>query len=75
LLAQSRGAGWCALVDGSRLHINSNGIWRDEAQQCLTCNVYYTVDFLQKEFPNATIRLPANGEMQHCCLIRNGEAS
>ncbi|HUS09289.1 MAG TPA: class I SAM-dependent methyltransferase [Pyrinomonadaceae bacterium] len=70
LLARSRDADWCALVGGSMLHINRNGSWRDEARQCLTYNVFYTIDFLQKEFPNATIRPPVNGEMQHCCLIR-----
>jgi SAM-dependent methyltransferase len=75
LLAQSSGSEWCALVDGSRLHVNNNGIWHDEVQQCLSYNVYYTVDFLQKEFPDATILPPANGEMQHCCLIRAGGPS
>jgi len=70
LLAQSQGADWCALVDGNRLHVNSNGIWHDEARQCLTYNVFYTAEFLQKEFPNGKILPPANREMQHCCLIR-----
>lgn len=70
LLEKSRGAAWCVLVDGSELHINSNGTWSNEAQSCLTYSVYYTAEFLQREFPYATIRLPVNGEMQHCCLIR-----
>ncbi|HKP73841.1 MAG TPA: class I SAM-dependent methyltransferase [Pyrinomonadaceae bacterium] len=70
LLAQSRGADWCALVDGAELHVNSNGVWHDEAQTCLTYHVYHTVEFLRREFPHACIRPPANGEMQHCCLIR-----
>lgn len=70
LLEKSRGAAWCALVDGSELHVNSNGTWSNEAQSCLTYSVYYTVEFLQSEFPCATIRPPVNGEMQHCCLIR-----
>lgn len=70
LLEQSRGAAWCALVDGTELYVNGNGVWRNEAQICMTYNVYYTVEFLQREFPLAAIRPPVNGEMQHCCIIR-----
>jgi SAM-dependent methyltransferase len=70
LLEQSRGADWCALVNGRELHVNSNGVWRDEAETCLTYNVYYWVGFMRREFPHATILPPVNGEMQHCCLIR-----
>jgi 2-polyprenyl-3-methyl-5-hydroxy-6-metoxy-1,4-benzoquinol methylase len=70
LLEQSRGAAWCALVDGTELFVNGNGVWGDEAETCMTYNVYYTVEFLRREFPGATIRLPVNGEMQHCCIIR-----
>jgi hypothetical protein len=70
LLEQSLGASWCALVDGTDLYINSNGVWGKEAQACMTYNVYYTVEFLQREFPRALIRPPVNNEMQHCCIIR-----
>jgi hypothetical protein len=70
LLEQSRGAAWCALVDGSQLFVNSNGVWGNEGQSCITYDVYYTVEFLQREFPRATIHPPVNGEMQHCCIIR-----
>ena len=70
LLEQSTGAAWCALVDGSELYVNSNGNWRNEAQTCRTYNVFYTVDFLRREFPQAAIRPPVNGEMHHCCIIR-----
>ncbi len=73
LLAQSEGADWCALIDGTGLYVNSNGNWRDEAQRCLTYNMFYTAEFLQKEFPDGTILPPANREMQHCCLIRKSD--
>jgi len=69
LMEQSRCAQWCALVNGTALHVNSNGNWSHEAQTCLTYNVYYSVEFLRREFPGATILPPVNGEMQHCCLI------
>lgn len=68
LVAQSRGSQWCALVDGRSLFVESNGQWDDA--RAISYHVYYTADFLQREFPGATIRPPANGEMQHCCIIR-----
>jgi len=75
LLAQSQGAAWCALVDGKELFVNSSGDWPSEAQTVMTYNVYYTVEFLQREFPRAAIRSPVNGEMQHCCIIGSGDRS
>ena len=70
LLERSRGAQWCALVGGSELFVNSNGNWRDDARSVMTYHVFYTVEFLQREFPGSVIRPPVNGEMQHCCLVR-----
>lgn len=70
LLEQSRGAAWCALVDGSQLYVNSNGIWQNETETCMTYDVFYTVAFLRREFPDAAIRPPVNDHMQHCCIIR-----
>ena len=67
LLEQGRDAAWCALVDSTELYVNGNGVW---GNKLMTYNVFYTVAFLQQEFPNATIRRPVNGEMQHCCIIR-----
>lgn len=72
LLKQSRGAAWCALVNGTELYVNGNGVWENEAQICMTYNVYYSVDFLQQEFPRSMIRPPINGEMHHCCIIQRG---
>ncbi len=72
LLERSRGAAWCALVDGTELYVNGNGVWSNEAQPqtCMTYDVFYTVDFLQREFPRMEIRPPVNGGMQHCCILR-----
>ena len=70
LMAQSRGAAWCALVDGKELYANGNGVWRDELATCMTYNVFYSERFLQRQFPRATIHRPVNGEVQHCCIIR-----
>ncbi len=69
-VAQSRGIEWCALVNGSELHINNNGTWSNETETCLTYDVYHSVQFMRREFPGAIIRPPLDGLMQHCCLIR-----
>ena len=70
LVGRSRDSDWCALVNGTELYVNSNGAWSNEAQCCMTYDVHYSVGFMRREFPRATIRPPVNGEMQHCCLIR-----
>ncbi len=70
LLEQSRDAQWCAVVGGSELYVHSNGVWRNETQTCMNYDVFYTVEFMRREFPGAVIRPPVNGQMQHCCLIR-----
>ena len=70
MLEQSRGAEWCSVVGGSELYVNSNGIWPNDPQSCMNYDVFYTVEFLRREFPHAVIRPPVNDEMQHCCLIR-----
>jgi len=70
LMEQSRGADWCSVVNGSELYINSSGLWPDETQNCMNYDVFYTVRFLRREFPQAIIRPPVEGHMQHCCLIR-----
>lgn len=70
MLEQSRNAQWCALVDGSKLYVNDNGVWSNEAETCMTYNVFYTAEFLQREFPGAQIRRPVQGDMQHCCIMQ-----
>ena len=70
LMEHSRGAAWCALVDGTQLYVDDNGVWSNEAQTCMTYDVFYTAEFLQREFSLTAIRPPVNGEMQHCCIIR-----
>jgi hypothetical protein len=69
LAARGRGAEWCALVDGD-LVVNGNGEWSDEASRLMTYDIYYTADFMQREFPDAVILPPVHREMQHCCILR-----
>jgi SAM-dependent methyltransferase len=70
LAKQGSDAGWCALVGGNALYIDGNGHWSDEAAKCMTYDIYYTVEFMSREFPDAEIRSPVNGEIQHCCILR-----
>jgi 2-polyprenyl-3-methyl-5-hydroxy-6-metoxy-1,4-benzoquinol methylase len=69
LLATSRDADWCSLVNGTELYVNSAGQWDEAPESCITYNVYYTGDFLRAQFPGAQIKKPVNGEMQHCCEL------
>ena len=69
LLKKSRDADWCSLVNGTDLYVKSSGAWDEGSENCVTYNVYYTVDFLGAQFPGARIKNPVNGEMQHCCEL------
>jgi SAM-dependent methyltransferase len=69
LLATSRDADWCSLVNGTELYVNSSGTWEEAPENCITYNVYYTENFLRAQFSGAKIKKPVNGEMQHCCEI------
>lgn len=70
LLEQSRDAQWCAIINGSELSINSNGVWHNETQSIMNYDVFYSVEFMRCEFPDAEIRPPIKDHLQHCCLIR-----
>jgi SAM-dependent methyltransferase len=74
LLKKSRDASWCSLVNGNQLYVNSNGIGSGSIDEVMTYHVFYSMEFMQQEFPNATIRPPVNGEMQHCCIIQRPAA-
>jgi hypothetical protein len=73
LLEKGRGAAWCALVDGTELYVESDGI--DGLRQLMTYHVFYTAEFLQQEFPDAKILPPVQGEMQGCCLLRRAASA
>lgn len=74
LLARSTNARWCSLVNGAELYVESKGNWSNETNSCMTYHVFYTEEFMRKQFPHATIRPPVNGEMQHCCIISREKA-
>jgi SAM-dependent methyltransferase len=68
LLAHSREAQWCSLVNGTELYVNDSGSWDLHAADCITYNVFYAEDFMRAQFPHAIIKKPVNHEMQHCWI-------
>jgi SAM-dependent methyltransferase len=74
LLMAASTADWCSLVNGRELYVNSSGPWNLSAAECATYNVYYTEQFLRREFPRAEVHPPVNGEMQHCAILRKDSA-
>lgn len=70
LVAAAEGAEWCSLINGAELYVNSNGPWTLSPETCATYNVFYTEDFLRRQFPHAKVCRPVNGEMQHCAILR-----
>jgi SAM-dependent methyltransferase len=70
MLSKASNADWCSLVNGDELYVNSSGPWNLDSEMCATYNVYYTEQFLQRQFPRAEVRRPVTGEMQHCAILR-----
>lgn len=70
LVAAAEGVEWCSLINGAELYVNSNGPWTLSPETCATFNVFYTEDFLRRQFPHAKVCRPVNGEMQHCAILR-----
>ncbi len=70
MIESARRATWCMLVNGTDLYVETETIDPIPPERQRTCHVFHTVPFMKSLFPHAVIRPPANGEMQHCCLIR-----
>jgi SAM-dependent methyltransferase len=72
MIERARRANWCMLVNGTDLYVETEEIDPVPPAQQRTCHVFHTVPFMESLFPHAVMQPPANGEMQHCCLIRKG---
>ena len=66
---KARDAKWCVLVNGKDLYVETEDLAPCEPEQHMSCYMFYTVGYMKQLFPNATILPPANGEMQHCCIL------
>jgi hypothetical protein len=70
LMQRAHGAPWFVLVNGEDLYLESEATKTYDPEQQRTYHTFYSVDYMQSLFPEATILPPANDEMQHCCVIR-----
>lgn len=70
ILRRARNAAWCILVNGDDLYVESEeiGEYAPEIQQ--THHTFYSTAYMRSLFPEAEIRPPVDGEMQHCCIVR-----
>ncbi len=71
LVQRASGAPWFVLVNGEDLYLESEATRIYEPEQQRTYHTFYSVEYMQSLFPEATILPPVNDEMQHCCVIRN----
>jgi SAM-dependent methyltransferase len=71
LARKTEGARWLMLVNGEDLYIETEATRDYAPDEQRSCHVFHTETHLRSVLPQATIRPPANDEMQHCCLIGN----
>jgi len=69
LAERARGAQWFVLVNGEDLYLETEQTRHYEPREQRTYHMFYTVDYVRRLFPQATILPPANDEMQHCCVV------
>lgn len=70
LLARAEGAGGCTLINDGDLYLEGEPNRPYGPGERTSCHVYYSACFMKALFPDAEVRPPANGEMQHCCVLR-----
>lgn len=67
---RAKNANWFVLVNGEDLYLETEDVRSYAPEEQRTYHTFYTVDYMRRLFPEATILPPANDEMQHCCVIR-----
>jgi SAM-dependent methyltransferase len=70
LLTRAAGAAYCILLNNTDLYVDDGVVPEYPLPAQKTSHVYYTAERMAAIFPEATIRCPPDGEMQHCCIIR-----
>jgi hypothetical protein len=66
-------ADWFRLTGDTRVYLGDEPIPAPERYEGLEYHVFHTADFMRRHFPGAQILPPANGEMQHCCVLKRPE--
>lgn len=72
LLEKVKGSPWFRLCGDEDVYLEDEPILRPERYEGRQYHVFHTQEFMKKEFPAGRIVPPANYEMQHCCILRNG---
>ena len=70
LAERARRADWLTLVNGNDLYVETEETRPYAPERQKTFHVFHTEKHMRGLFPHATILPPVNGEMQHCCVIR-----
>ncbi|HKR14250.1 MAG TPA: class I SAM-dependent methyltransferase [Pyrinomonadaceae bacterium] len=73
LCERARDASWLVFVNGKELYLETDAGKNYGPEQQQTHFAFYSAEYMQTLFPEATILPPANDEMQHCCVIRRGD--
>jgi hypothetical protein len=69
LAEKAKDASWFVLVNGEDLYLETELTRNYEPEEQRAYHMFYTADYMQSLFPEATILPPVNDEMQHCCII------
>ncbi len=70
IMERAKSGRWLTLVNGEDLYVETDDIAEYPPETQKTHHVFHTTGLIQELFPEAGIRRPVNGEMQHCCVIR-----
>ena len=68
-LERVKNAKWFILVDDLDLYIETEQLKPYPSIYGTGFHVYHTAEFMRRAYPEAEIRVPANREMQHCCIL------
>jgi glycosyltransferase involved in cell wall biosynthesis len=68
-LARVKGSSWFILADDADLYVETEDPACDSNYGGKSYHVFHTAQFMGKLYPSAEILEPANGEMQHCCIL------
>jgi len=70
LLEKVKDVSWFRLAGTRDVYLEDEPLQSPQRYEGLPYHVFHTVPFMQAQFPNAQVLPPANGEMQHCCILR-----
>jgi len=69
LLEKIKDVPWFRLAGTRDVYLEDEPIPDPQRYEGLEYHVFHTLPFMQAQFPGALILPPANGEMQHCCIL------